>query len=188
MAEKTMPERMLLVDVTRCMACHSCEMACAVAHSTAKDLVGALAEEPKPASRVRVESAEGVAVPLQCRHCEDAPCVAICPTAALAKAGTNQPVTVDNERCIGCKFCVMICPFGVISLGKGGKAVVKCDMCVERLEAGEKPACVSACPTGALALSSLNEWLKKRRSRAAAEVSAGARKANSIRAESGNGS
>ena len=168
MSAKSTKQAMLYVEITRCMGCHSCEVACAVAHSASKDLVGALCEEPRPASRVKVEAAGREAVPLQCRHCEDAPCVAVCPTRAIEKLGPNQPVLVREERCIGCKFCIMVCPFGVITLRRDGKVALKCDLCMERLEAGEEPACVAACPSGALKFLSLDEVAAMKRRSAAA--------------------
>ena len=178
MAKKS--ERLLFVDVSRCLACKSCELACAVEHSASKDLVAAIKEEPRPTSRVKVEAAQEAAVPLQCRHCEDAPCVTICPTKAIEKLGLNQPVLIKDERCIGCKFCVMVCPFGVITLRGDGKVALKCDLCLARQEEGREPACVEACRTGALKFLTVDEiTAKKRRSAAEAlvEASKGAKQA-----------
>jgi carbon-monoxide dehydrogenase iron sulfur subunit len=159
--------RMLYVDIGRCLACKSCELACAVEHSASKELYVAVREEPRPASRVKVEAAAESAVPLQCRHCEDAPCVAICPTKAIEKLGTGLPVLIREERCIGCKFCVMVCPFGVITLRKDGKVALKCDLCLERQEMGEEPACVAACHTGALECLTVEEITARKRHTAA---------------------
>ena len=178
MSQGVTNERLLFVDISRCMGCRSCEIACAVAHSQSKDLVEAMEEEPRPTSRVSVEAAEDSAVPLQCRHCEDAPCVTVCVTNALEKLGPNLPVLVKEELCIGCRFCVMVCPFGVITMGRDGKAALKCDLCIERLEAGDDPACVSACPTKALRFLPPNEVAAmKRRSTAAAMKDADAKAA-----------
>jgi len=165
--------RMLYVDISRCLACKSCELACAVEHSRAKELVGAMAESPRPSSRVKVASAQDSAVPLQCRHCEDAPCVAICPTKALEKLGPNLPVLIKEERCIGCKFCVVVCPFGVMTMRRDGKVALKCDLCLNRQEEGREPACVEACQTGALECLTVEEiTAKKRRGAAEAMVEA----------------
>lgn len=176
-------ERLLFTDITRCMACHSCELACAVAHSASRALAEAIQEEPRASARLSIETADGTPVPLQCRHCEDAPCVAICPTSAIEKLGPNQPVILHEERCIGCKFCVVVCPFGVMTLRRDGKVALKCDLCIERLDAGEDPACVSACPTGALHFESLDAWLVKRRKAAAREVKDAEGKAEKVRSE-----
>ena len=162
--------KVIVVDVDRCLGCRSCQIACAVAHSASKTLVGALAEEPRPMPRVTVEAVEGLAVPLQCRHCEDAPCVTVCPTEAIHRASPEGPVLVDQERCIGCKYCLVACPFGVIAVSRGGKAMVKCDLCIERISAGEEPACVAACPTRALRFVDLDDHLRQRRRQAVARL------------------
>jgi len=161
------PKGSLYVEIARCLACRACELACALEHSKSKDLFQAIQEEPRPAPRVRVEAAAGAAIPLQCRHCEEAPCVTICPTEAMHKLGPEQPVLVDDERCIGCKLCIMVCPFGVVTLRNDGKVALKCDLCLERTSEGLDPACVSACKTGALKFLSVAELAKKKRQAAA---------------------
>jgi len=145
-------DKVIMINIQKCLACKSCEIACAVAHSQSKVLEEALAEKPTPQRRVTVEAAGELAVPLQCRHCEDAPCISVCPTAAIYRHQADGPVLIEQDRCIGCKFCLMACPFGVIDVSRDGKVVVKCDFCIERTTAGQKPACVEACPTGALSL------------------------------------
>jgi carbon-monoxide dehydrogenase iron sulfur subunit len=184
MAKSVKAEGLLFTDLNKCMACHSCEIACAVAHSVSKVLHEAIGEEPRPMPRVSVEAAGDSSVPLQCRHCEDAPCVAICPTNALEKLGPNLPVIVEEERCIGCKFCLMVCPFGVITLRRDGKVALKCDLCVERLAEGEGPACVSACPTGALQFVGVDEISAIKRRATAAAVKEAQVKADAVARES----
>lgn len=154
---------MLVVKVDRCLGCKSCELACAVEHSASKDLYEAIKESPAPRSRVSVGQGEGFAVPLQCRQCESAPCVAICPTRALARTSPETPVMLDHDACIGCKWCILACPFGVITLDERGRTIVKCDQCFERVQRGELPACVQACPTGALLYETLDEILAGKR-------------------------
>lgn len=134
-----------------------------------------MAEEVPPRPRVTLESAEGMVVPLQCRHCEDAPCIAVCPTGALSRESDESPVLVNGDLCIGCRSCILACPFGVISLGEGDQAIIKCDLCVERLAAGQLPACVAGCPTGALSFREVAEVTKTARRRAASEMAAAAK-------------
>lgn len=162
--------KIIVVDEVRCLGCKSCVIQCALAHSQAGTLVEALGADPPPQARVYVEPAEQYGTPLQCRHCEDAPCVAVCPTEALSRSGEGQPVLLDAERCIGCKCCIFICPFGVIEMSRDGRAAVKCDLCAERTAAGLEPACVTACPTGALKFVDLSDELKRRRREVAEKV------------------
>jgi len=163
-------KRMIVLNVEKCLGCKSCEIACAVAHSVAKDLYLAICETPSPRARVSVEVGAGVPVPIQCRHCEDAPCIAICPTGAIHRENEDSPVIIDHDRCIGCKMCIQVCPFGVIGLGGDGKGVVKCDLCAERLGKGEEPACICACPTGALWFGDVEQASRTKRRQAAREL------------------
>jgi anaerobic carbon-monoxide dehydrogenase iron sulfur subunit len=158
----------LLIRAERCMSCRSCEIACAVAHSKSKNLFSALGEEPAPKKRINVECTPNleISIPITCRHCEDAPCVSVCPKQALSRDETNSFVSFSPELCINCWTCSMVCsrflplyqlilvigcwtsPMasnrGVIS--RQTEAGIKCDLC----EGREIPACVEACPTHAL--------------------------------------
>lgn len=160
-----MTKGMIYVEPERCMACKSCELACAVAHSRSKDLIEAMREEPRPVSRVDVVESAGLVVPLHCRHCDGAPCVQVCPTGAIVKTELGGPVIVRGELCVGCRSCTLVCPYGVPQLSPEGRTIVKCDLCFERLEAGQVPACVEACPTGALKFKRLEEVERETASR-----------------------
>jgi carbon-monoxide dehydrogenase iron sulfur subunit len=158
------PEKhMVVVDVEKCLACKSCELACAVQHSRSGNLVEAVAETPKPKARLAVAQGEGFTAPLMCRHCEDAPCAAACPTGALSRPSNDGPVVVNQALCIGCSSCVLACPFGVVRPGDDGRSVIKCDQCTERVAEGELPACVSACPTHALQFKTVEEVLEEKK-------------------------
>ena len=154
---------MLVVKVDKCLGCKSCELACAIEHSQSQDLYQAIRESPGPRTRVRVSQGAEFAIPLQCRQCEDAPCIAICPTNALHRADEDSPVFIDHDLCIGCRWCVLACPFGVITLDPKGRTIIKCDQCFERVEQGGLPACVSACPTGALEFKAMEEVVAEKR-------------------------
>jgi len=167
----------IVADPAKCMACRACEIACALAHADTDDLVEAISKRgAKP--RIYIESAGEFAVPLGCRHCEDAPCVVVCPTGALSRPSDAEPVLVNQEKCIGCAFCVEACPFGVILLAdsagpdgsSSGKVVIKCDLCRRRVALSLEPACVSSCPVGALSFEDVDQNAKRARKRAAAQA------------------
>lgn len=153
----------------QCMGCHSCELACAVAHSRSKSLYAALSESPLPGRRVYVEWAPmDKKIPVLCRHCEDAPCMHACISGAISRSPEGVVVT-DPDRCIGCWTCVMVCPYGVIGRSVDTRKAYKCDRCPDL----ETPACVSACPTKALVYRSVENHSARTRQRASAKLAAG---------------
>ena len=161
--------KIIVVNIEKCLACKSCEIACALAHSKSKVLEEAVAESPKPQRRVTVEAAGDFGVPMQCRHCEDAPCIMVCPTKAIHQQQAEGPVLIDKDLCIGCKFCLMVCPFGVIDISSDGKVMIKCDLCIERAKQGQEPACVEACPTKAIKFADERELVKSKRQNVVSE-------------------
>ncbi len=138
----------------RCVGCGTCRLACAVSHSQSGELVACLEETPAAEARLRFappNDGEPELVLLHCRHCEDAPCVAACKFEAIAQCEETGLVIVDRDACVGCKACIKKCPHDAVWMVRHGeKAVVKCDLCVARQQAGEGPACASSCPTDAL--------------------------------------
>lgn len=149
------------------MACRRCSLACAVEHSASKDLHVACAEWPAPQARASLERVGDAAVPVACRHCDAAACVAACPTGALSRTA-DGPVLLREARCVGCGHCVVACPYGVVRQRRG--QVTKCDLCVDRLAQGRVPACVEACPTRTLtfrAAAPPRSWLARTLSRPA---------------------
>jgi len=159
--------KVIIVDDKRCLSCRQCMIECALAHGEVDTLAEAVAEGVPLQPRLHVEPAGEYGMPMQCRHCQDAPCKAVCPTGAISRASDDEPVLIDQQLCIGCTYCVVACPFGAIDMAREGKAMVKCDLCFERTKAGEAPACVSGCPTGALEYREIDDWIKKRRREAA---------------------
>ena len=98
---------------------------------------------------------ETVHFPKSCLHCEDPPCVPVCPTGASYKRKEDGIVLVDYDKCIGCKYCSWACPYGAREIDEKQKVMKKCTLCVDRIydtslrEDRRKPACVLACPTSA---------------------------------------
>lgn len=159
----------IFVRLDRCMGCHSCEMACAVEHSDGKSLYAALSESPAPKSRLYVEwVAPDHAVPIVCRHCEDAPCMHACIAGAISR-GADGVVVTNKDRCIGCWTCVMVCPYGVIGRHLEEHKAYRCDRCPDR----EVPACVSACPVQALVYQSASQYSGRVRQSASKELISG---------------
>ena len=156
----------VFVRLDRCLGCKSCEMACAVEHSASKSLFGSVSEKPGPVRRIYVEMAEGQKVPLVCRHCEDAPCVAVCRTGAMYQDPLTGIVNRKEENCVGCWMCAMICPYGVIGRHVEVRVAVKCDRCKDL----NVPACVRACPTGTLIFATQGEFVEILRKEAAAKI------------------
>ena len=144
----------IIIYEEKCVGCKSCEVACAVAHSKSKDLTKAVSTGEKTKSRINVlckyEGEIIKPVPNTCRHCPDAPCIAVCAPEALFREDENSPVLVENDKCIGCRKCIKACPYDAIIMWPDKTSILKCDLCVERLAVGKEPACVVSCPTDAL--------------------------------------
>ncbi|GFO67525.1 iron-sulfur protein [Geomonas limicola] len=162
-------------DAERCLGCHSCELACALAHGGQGLHQAALAGLTlRP--RNRVVAAAGVTMPVQCRQCEDAPCAFACPSGAIAQEAGR--VVIREKNCVGCKVCIMVCPFGAITVkaeadtvpdGRSNGGVArKCDLCADT--GRDLPACVEACPTKAVSLVDLEELRQSLMEARAAEL------------------
>jgi formate dehydrogenase iron-sulfur subunit len=138
--------RSILVDITKCIGCRSCEQACKDLHGFPKDSESKLS----PTALTVVEERGDRFVRRMCMHCQDPACASACLVGALKKTSAG-PVTYDASKCIGCRYCLVACPFNVpkYEWAKLVPFVKKCDMCAERQAAGSLPACVEACPTGA---------------------------------------
>jgi formate dehydrogenase iron-sulfur subunit len=140
----------ILYDATLCIDCKKCEKACAKRNNLPYDVD--VADETKlSAHKLTVVMAKGENFMRRlCMNCEDPTCASVCPVAALRKT-PEGPVTYDQNRCIGCRYCMMACPFNVPKYEWGLllPRVRKCDMCADRVAAGKPTACAEACPTGA---------------------------------------
>jgi carbon-monoxide dehydrogenase iron sulfur subunit len=126
-----------------CMACKSCELACALKHSTSRDINGSISEYPRPLSRLKIGVKDGKLHLTRCLHCKRPKCIEVCEASAITKSDDGV-VTIDDERCTGCFDCVEACPFGAIQMRD--HEAVKCDLCGGAAEL----SCVLACKCGAL--------------------------------------
>ena len=142
-----MARNCLVVNIDRCTGCYGCQVACKMENGIPLGvnwnkvlMVGPVGEYP---NMVRYP------LPVMCQQCENAPCIAACPTGASYRDEENGLVLIDHGACIGCQVCMDACPYGVRSYNEAANVVEKCTCCVQRLQDGEKPACVVSCSTGA---------------------------------------
>jgi len=146
-------------DATACVGCRCCEVACNEQNNN-----------PADTKWRRVGEMEGGEFPIfsqlfnsmSCNHCIDPECLKGCPTNSYIKISETGIVVHDDDTCIGCQYCTWNCPYGVPTFHEERNIVTKCHMCHERLEVGETPACVQACPSGAIEIEVVNikQWLE----------------------------
>ncbi len=158
----------MLYDATKCVGCRACQTACKERSNLPKETdAQGLYEMPQDLSaytwtmiKVYKTEDEMSFVKNQCMHCVDPACVSVCPVAALEKTDEG-PVIYHADRCIGCRYCMAACPFGIpkSQWEKAFPLIQKCDFCADRLAKGEQPACGEACPTGALITGTRGEML-----------------------------
>jgi len=158
-----MSKYMLKHDEASCISCLACEVSC----KSNKHLDNG----PSPCKIVSVGPIEVDGQPrmrtmfMPCFHCEEAWCVKACPTGAMIKREKDGIVHVEASLCVGCKSCISACPWGVPQWDAASHKVVKCDYCMDRVDAGLKPACVTKCVTGSLSFGEATELPDPRRER-----------------------
>ena len=142
-----------MLDQSRCIGCHACTTACKSEN-----------EVPVGVTRTYVKSVDVGVFPqvrrafqvTRCNQCEDAPCVAACPTQAMYRR-EDGIVDFDKSICIGCKACMAACPYDAIFINPEDHSAEKCNLCAHRLDVGLEPACVTVCPTEAILVGDLND-------------------------------
>ncbi len=146
-----------IIDNRKCIGCHACTVACKAEHDV-----------PIGVNRTWVKYIEKGEFPhtrrlfsvLRCNHCDDAPCVEICPVTALYRRNDGI-VDFDNRRCIGCKGCMQACPYDALYIDPDTQTAAKCNYCAHRVEIGLEPACVNVCPEHAIISGDLDNPLSE---------------------------
>lgn len=152
--------KVLIIDYEKCIGCMICEMVCSAKHE------GVINPCQSRIKIVKWEM-EGEGVPMVCVQCESAPCQTICPVKAISRdESLSRRIVVDYDVCIGCRMCVAVCPFGVMSFDGIGKKVITCDLC------DGDPLCIKFCKYEALQYVDVSEQ-SIRKQRAAAEKLSG---------------
>ncbi len=159
----------ILNDVTRCTGCARCVRSCVECNGLEQELP-AVRAHPDGLSGRRlvslVEAAGGAYARKSCLHCLEPACVEACLVGAITKT-PQGPVVYDADRCIGCRYCMLACPFGIprYEWDKTLPLITKCTMCAKRLKDGQAPACVEACPNEAIVFGERGELVAEARRR-----------------------
>ena len=135
-----------VIDQDRCIGCHACTVACKAEHDIP---IGVNRTWVKYIEKGEFPNSRRYFLVNRCNHCDDAPCVTICPTKALYKR-EDGIVDFDSSRCIGCKSCMQACPYDALYIDPYSQTAAKCNYCAHRTEVGIEPACVVVCPVHAI--------------------------------------
>jgi len=149
--------KVLFIDYHKCVGCGTCEMVCSLVHEGVCS----------PAlSRIRIvrDQTNGYHIPITCASCEKAPCINACPVGAITKNKETGEVTIQEDKCIGCRQCVQACPFGHMNFNFGKGIAFKCDLCE-----GD-PQCIKFCWTQAISFIPLDVALDTKRRATAGRV------------------
>ena len=145
----------MLVDLRKCIGCQACTVSCSVENQPP------IGQFRTTVLQYEINKDDGsapamVSLPRLCNHCDEPPCVPVCPVQATFQR-TDGIVLVDNERCVGCGYCVQACPYDARFINHETQTADKCTFCEHRLEAGLLPACVESCVGGARVIGDLND-------------------------------
>ncbi len=174
-----MNEIIKVVDLSRCTACRGCQVACKQWNELPGSKTHNFGSYQNPPdlqwntwTLIRFQEIEDRGGNVKwlfrkdgCMHCTDAACIKVCPTGALYHTEFGS-VSLNADKCIGCKACMPACPFGVPKMNPATNKIGKCTLCYNRLAVGQPPACALSCPTGAVTVGERDEMLKKAYARA----------------------
>ncbi len=161
-----------LIDISKCIGCKACEAAC-MEWNDLRDTIGTnigefdsprdLSDQSWTGMRFYEEEPEGKFEWLirkdGCLHCADPGCLAACPAPGAIVQYSNGLVDFHEENCIGCGYCITGCPFDIPRISKKDSKAYKCTLCSDRVAVGLEPACIKACPTGALVFGSKEDMI-----------------------------
>lgn len=136
-----------VIDLTRCIGCRSCFVACKSENNTPLRTDWRFVVERESGA---YPNCKREFISLACNHCDEPACLKSCPTKAISKRASDGVVLIDQDKCVGCRYCTFACPYGAPRIDTDTNRVSKCTMCVHRLDAGLSPACATTCLTGAI--------------------------------------
>lgn len=142
-----MEKNSFIFNTNRCVGCNACTAGCSIENGT--DLMMNW-REVNTGNKIKHPSLPVFYFSLACNHCEDAPCMKHCPALAYTRDEKTGAIIHHAEACIGCTYCTWACPYDAPKFNPATNIVEKCNFCVDRISDGKKPACVEACPVGAL--------------------------------------
>ncbi|MEX2046699.1 MAG: NrfD/PsrC family molybdoenzyme membrane anchor subunit [Chloroflexota bacterium] len=142
-----------LIDQRRCIGCHACTVACKQEQDVP---LGVFRTWVKYIEKGQFPNTRRHFTVLRCNHCDDAPCISICPTTALFRR-SDGIVDFDASRCIGCKSCMQACPYDALYIDPNEHTAMKCNFCAHRVDVGLKPACEIVCPETAIISGDLDD-------------------------------
>jgi Fe-S-cluster-containing dehydrogenase component/formate-dependent nitrite reductase membrane component NrfD len=142
-----------VIDQRSCIGCHACTVACKVEHGVE---LGVFRTWVKYIEQGVFPDARRYFSVMRCNHCDDAPCIAVCPVTALFRR-EDGIVDFDPERCIGCKACLNACPYDALYIDPESHTAAKCNFCAHRVDVGLKPSCEIVCPTQAITSGDLDD-------------------------------
>ncbi len=156
--------KVITMDTSKCVGCRNCELACAFAKSKTTC--------ERYASQIRVNHYidDHAIIPMTCLHCEEAWCLNVCPAGAIYRDEETNAVRINQEKCAGCKMCILACPYGNIHFDEKRLVSAKCDLC------GGNPRCVGHCIAAALNYEEVEDFVARTRRKTDRQIAENARR------------